>query len=69
MDERYYEGLRDGLYQVLVMLNGMIKTTEDLPRADIIASYRAVKDSLLATITMTNDKIFTIRKEINDELG
>ena len=69
MDERYYEGLRDGLYQVLVMLNGMIKTTEDMPRADIVASYRQVKEVLMATITMTNDKIFMIRKEIRDELG
>lgn len=69
MDERYYEGLRDGLYQVLVMLNGMIKTTEDMPRADIVASYRQVKEALMATITMTNDKIFMIRKEIRDELG
>lgn len=69
MDERYYEGLRDGLWQVLVMLNGMIKTTEELPRADIVASYRQVKEALMATITMTNDKIFMIRKEIRDELG
>lgn len=69
MDERYYEGLRDGLYQVLVMLNGMIITTEDMPRADIVASYRQVKEALMATITMTNDKIFMIRKEIRNELG
>lgn len=69
MDERYYEGMRDGLYQVLVMLNNIIKVTDDLPKDDIVASYRQIKDALLTTITMTNDKIFTIRKEIRDELG
>lgn len=69
MEERYYEGLRDGLWQVLVMLNGLIKDTKEMPEGDIRAAYRQVKEALMATISMTNDKIFTIRKEINNELG
>ena len=69
MDERYYEGLRDGLVQILNMLNGLNKNIKSMGESDVICSYDMVQKAIMASISMTNDKIFTIRKEIKNELG